>query len=109
MRPSITFILIAILARGVAWSAEPAQTKPPAAPAAQPAEKAPEQKSAEKLPEQKSAEKAPDATEEKSADTKQAEPKPDAKSPADVKASPQRFIPSEQVRADFDVSFPIDI
>jgi hypothetical protein len=23
--------------------------------------------------------------------------------------SPQRFIPSEQVRADFDVSFPIDI
>ena len=25
------------------------------------------------------------------------------------KASPQRFIPSEQVRADFDVSFPVDI
>jgi len=25
------------------------------------------------------------------------------------KASPQRFVPSEQVRADFDVSFPIDI
>lgn len=25
------------------------------------------------------------------------------------KGSPQRFIPSEQVRADFDVSFPIDI
>ncbi len=24
-------------------------------------------------------------------------------------ASPQRFVPSEQVRADFDVSFPIDI
>jgi hypothetical protein len=24
-------------------------------------------------------------------------------------ASPQRFIPSEQVRADFDVSFPVDI
>ena len=28
---------------------------------------------------------------------------------ADKKASPQRFVPSEQVRADFDVSFPIDI
>jgi len=26
-----------------------------------------------------------------------------------AKGSPQRFIPSEQVRADFDVSFPIDI
>jgi hypothetical protein len=25
------------------------------------------------------------------------------------KPSPQRFVPSEQVRADFDVSFPIDI
>ncbi len=28
---------------------------------------------------------------------------------AAAKASPQRFVPSEQVRADFDVSFPIDI
>lgn len=26
-----------------------------------------------------------------------------------AKSSPQRFVPSEQVRADFDVSFPIDI
>jgi hypothetical protein len=28
---------------------------------------------------------------------------------ADKGSSPQRFVPSEQVRADFDVSFPIDI
>jgi hypothetical protein len=28
---------------------------------------------------------------------------------ADKGPSPQRFIPSEQVRPDFDVSFPIDI
>lgn len=28
---------------------------------------------------------------------------------ADRAGSPQRFTPSEQVRADFDVSFPIDI
>jgi hypothetical protein len=34
--------------------------------------------------------------------------KPADKSPAD-KSSPQRFVPSEQVRADFDVSFPVDI
>jgi len=32
-----------------------------------------------------------------------------AESPPDSRASPQRFVPSEQVRADFDVSFPIDI
>jgi cytoskeletal protein RodZ len=28
---------------------------------------------------------------------------------ADKAGSPQRFTPSEQVRADFDVSFPVDI
>jgi len=30
-------------------------------------------------------------------------------SSADKGPSPQRFTPSEQVRADFDVSFPVDI
>lgn len=30
-------------------------------------------------------------------------------SAADKGGTPQRFVPSEQVRADFDVSFPIDI
>lgn len=36
---------------------------------------------------------------------------PAATSPAprDAPASPQRFEPSEKVRADFDVSFPVDI
>jgi len=33
----------------------------------------------------------------------------DAAKDGAAKASPQRFIPSEQVRADFDVSFPVDI
>lgn len=34
----------------------------------------------------------------------------DAKQPAkDASGTPQRFIPSEQVRSDFDVSFPVDI
>lgn len=47
---------------------------------------------------------------EKPAPEKPAAEKPEpAKSAADKAASPQRFIPSEQVRADFDVSFPIDI
>lgn len=50
------------------------------------------------------------ATENKSqpassaADEEALPPPPDSKAP-----SPQRFVPSEQVRADFDVSFPIDI
>jgi hypothetical protein len=39
----------------------------------------------------------------------QAAAKPGEKPAVDDKSSPQRFIPSEQVRADFDVSFPIDI
>jgi len=34
---------------------------------------------------------------------------PPAKAKSSGKASPERFVPSEQVRADFDVSFPIDI
>ena len=34
---------------------------------------------------------------------------PPAATAADKAGSPQRFNPSEQVRADFDVSFPIDI
>jgi hypothetical protein len=36
-------------------------------------------------------------------------PKKGAPTAADKAGSPQRFVPSEQVRADFDVSFPIDI
>jgi hypothetical protein len=39
----------------------------------------------------------------------QAAAKPGEKAATDDKSSPQRFVPSEQVRADFDVSFPIDI
>lgn len=35
--------------------------------------------------------------------------KPAAASSPDTAGSPQRFTPSEQVRADFDVSFPVDI
>lgn len=72
-----------------------AAVKPPAAVATdKPAAKAAD----------KSTEQAPDAV-KKPAETAAA---PSAKSSAD-KASPQRFVPSEQVRADFDVSFPVDI
>lgn len=58
------------------------------------------------------AEKAPEKPAEaaKPAPAEEAKPAADAKKPAaDAKATPQKFIPSEQVRSDFDVSFPVDI
>jgi len=45
----------------------------------------------------------------KKVDEQTAETKSQERPAAGQKPSPQRFIPSEQVRADFDVSFPIDI
>ena len=72
-------------------------------------------------PEQAAAENKPDADKKADVDEDAKKPAADAnakgdeKSAADKsgdkagKASPQRFIPSEQVRADFDVSFPVDI
>jgi hypothetical protein len=36
-------------------------------------------------------------------------PEPAPNKPAAARGSPQRFEPSEKVRADFDVAFPIDI
>ena len=43
------------------------------------------------------------------AEAEDEDPEPESASAADRGSSPQRFVPSEQVRADFDVSFPIDI
>jgi len=101
------------------FAAEPAQKEPqPAASEQKPAQqkRAEPKPAGQKAPEQVSAK--PDA--EAAAPTAQAEdakapaeerdpaPKPAATS-ADKAGSPQRFNPSEQVRADFDVSFPIDI
>lgn len=42
-----------------------------------------------------------------SSDAQSSEAPSEASAPA--QASPERFVPSEQVRADFDVSFPIDM
>lgn len=45
-------------------------------------------------------------------DTEEKPATPEASKPAkakDASGTPQRFIPSEQVRSDFDVSFPVDI
>jgi hypothetical protein len=48
------------------------------------------------------------ATDAVADEDKDPEPKR-AATAADKAGSPQRFTPSEQVRADFDVSFPVDI
>ena len=78
-----------LMALAVAALAGPAFAAEPAAPAEQPA-----------------------AQDQAKAPAKESQPAADkAATPADAKPSkstPQRFVPSEQVRADFDVSFPID-
>ncbi len=75
----------------------PAKTeaKPAAAPAATPMP-TPQQAA--------SATSKTDATESEAKESPESAKNPSSKGP-----SPQRFTPSEQVRADFDVSFPIDI
>jgi hypothetical protein len=110
----------------ILFAAEPAPRAEKPAAAASKEQPAPTQKPDETAkaaaaddkgePEQKAqtpaAEKAPTPPGEK-APTPAAEdedPAPKrAGSAADKAGSPQRFNPSEQVRADFDVSFPIDI
>jgi uncharacterized iron-regulated membrane protein len=117
------------LAAAALWAAEPSTTPPvqPAvktAPAAE-AGKPGEAPATATKPEDAAAADKPDAarTDPAKADAKpdpakpdpvksaaaQAAAKPGEKPAVDDKSSPQRFIPSEQVRADFDVSFPIDI
>ncbi|HWK73243.1 MAG TPA: hypothetical protein VNQ81_03160 [Povalibacter sp.] len=91
MRPLPFLISLAVAAlAGPAFAAEPAA--PAEQPAAQDQAKDPAKQS------QPAADKA--AT--------PADAKADADSSKPVKSTPQRFVPSEQVRADFDVSFPID-
>lgn len=88
--------------------APPAQKAPAPASSEQPA---PPQKADDKASEEKKS--AEQKSAEQKAETPPAEDQDPAKkraaSAADKAGSPQRFNPSEQVRADFDVSFPIDI
>lgn len=104
MRSAAYMILLLATSMSASWlfAAEPAPataTKP-------------EQAAAENKPD---ADKKADVDEDAKKPAADADAKGDEKSAADKsgdkagKASPQRFIPSEQVRADFDVSFPVDI
>lgn len=95
------------------WAAEPAPAKP-ATPAASESTSAAAAKQADESAAPKTDEdskddakaqaKAKDPASEEAAQSKPAATTADKKG-----SSPQRFVPSEQVRADFDVSFPIDI
>jgi hypothetical protein len=106
MRPAGYMLTLAISSLTASWlfAAEPA-TKAPAAKTEQPA--APEKNAAaDKSTADKDKKPAADAA--KAGDEKTAADKASSEKGGE-KASPQRFIPSEQVRADFDVSFPVDI
>src|SRR5687768_9424535 len=99
-------LLAACCAISTVWAAEPAPAKPavaPAAPAATPAP-APAKPAAAESATPKSDEDSKVKEGAETADKAAAGKKP-AATAAD-KSSPQRFVPSEQVRADFDVSFP---
>ena len=90
------------------WAAEPAPAKP-----APPAATAPATETAAKPTDESAAPKSDEDSKDEAKDpaSEEVDPKPKAAATAADKkgSSPQRFVPSEQVRADFDVSFPIDI
>ena len=96
-------LLAACCAMGTLWAAEPTPAKPAAPPAATPAKPAAAESATPKGDEN------PKVKEDDAAADKAAAGKPKPAATAADKSSPQRFVPSEQVRADFDVSFPIDI
>jgi hypothetical protein len=98
-------LLVACCATSTLWAAEPAPAKPAAAPAATPAAAPAAESATPKSDEDPKANEAGEGEEKQAA----GKSKPTAADKAGDKASPQRFVPSEQVRADFDVSFPIDI
>jgi hypothetical protein len=85
-------IALTILAAGIAFAQQNVPTPAATAPAAEPAAGS-------------------EGTGADAADSGNASPAaaaPDAK-PAAAKGSPQRFEPTEKVRPDFDVAFPVDI
>jgi hypothetical protein len=84
---------LTILAAGLAFAQQnlPASTPAPSEPAATAA-----------------ADGAETGGDDKSATTKAGDEAPGAK-PGAAKGSPQRFEPTEKVRPDFDVAFPVDI
>ena len=108
--PRLLTLLAVCCATSTSWAAEPAAARP-AAPAPKPAAnesaapKADEPTQATNQPARGSSQ-AQEGTQEEDPTEEQ---QPAAKPKPSGKGTPERFVPSEQVRADFDVSFPIDI
>ena len=109
--PNLVMLAVVGVAGSVLFAAEsnqkakeqPAAAAPAAAPAA-----------ASPLPQPSPAPGAGEGADKKEKDPDQdpaakAAPRTEADKSAARAASPQRFVPSEEVRPDFDVSFPIDI
>jgi len=111
-------LFVACCATGTSWAAEPAQNPRVAAKTATPAAEsaAPNDDEDSQVEdnvqgeEEQSGAGKPQGAGQKTGEGKPSEGKPSEDKPSAAdKASPQRFVPSEEVRADFDVSFPIDI
>jgi outer membrane protein OmpA-like peptidoglycan-associated protein len=116
MNPMRLLILLTVVGTtgSILFAAEPAGTARQGQPTAS-AESAAAAKEAEQKKEEGETKKqeAPGAAGDKqpaaATQGEDVDPAPPAKTDADKGPSPQRFVPSEQVRADFDVSFPVDI
>lgn len=118
MNPTRTLVMLAVIgtAGSILFAAEPRTSATPAVtetPTATPAPDeagvaaAPEVAAEPSAPVEDAEDAAPAASTAQSAPD--VDPAPPTRARADQTPSPQRFVPSEQVRADFDVSFPVDI
>jgi hypothetical protein len=107
-------IIVGAIAAAATYAAEPVKPAAAKPPAAAPA-KAPAAESAAPKADESSAKADKDSQKDAAAGKataaagEEGETAPPASAADKGKPSPQRFVPSEQVRADFDVSFPIDI
>jgi predicted lipid-binding transport protein (Tim44 family) len=115
MNPMRLLILLTVVGTtgSILFAAEPAGTAKQGQPAAPTAQPAGSMQPAATTKAEQSSKAAPRAAGEKqpaaAAPDEDVDPAPPPKTEADKGPSPQRFVPSEQVRADFDVSFPVDI
>jgi cytoskeletal protein RodZ len=116
MNPMRMLVLLTVVGTtgSILFAAEPAGTAKQGQPAAStetaaPAKEAEKGKQPAPAAASKEPASAPASKETAAVPDEDADPSPPAKTDADKGPSPQRFVPSEQVRADFDVSFPVDI
>lgn len=100
MKKTAWLVITGLVTVGAAWALDPPRSAQ--APPAAPAQEAPQAEASEAEEPKPAAEPQDPADEEETLPP----PPPDARPTG---PTPQRFDPSEEVRADFPVSFPIDI